>query len=405
MICNRRAFVLATGCPQVSVNLSFPDLEFCSDPEYTDPHPCEQCVPQLLPAPDVNFPGAQPCISLYLTFTVIDPDNTMMSVTFTAGCFSFSAVIPIKLPCFRKILTRSSGKNNGTALILTTKEKKCYMTAHFTSAFSLASPSKYMARNKQCIIPECLNITLTPIVVGYGTHDADDIGGANVYFGASCRLNDIHIMFPLMCDLPPAVETKLSTPGEIVHMVWQWNKEMAWKVTAKVLGPCDLRKINVQKPIVATCSEGQYYISVLFTRFGMPDLEKFRGPTGPTGDTGAPGERGRDASYGDIGPCPELDPHICSEYNDDFCGGFCECRDPWIRYVDCPFAKKWNINAGIHAYWSMFFTNDGRFIAWQQYKQHNAWSTCPGAVMHSVYVADPQLFYMNAPVGEPELEY
>ena len=403
MICNRKAFVLATGCPQVSIDLSFPDLEFCSDPKYTDPHPCEQCVPQLLPAPDINFHGAQPCISLYLTFTLIDSANTMMSVTFTAGCFSFSAIIPIRLPCFRNILTRSSGKNNGTALILTATEKDCYVSARFTSAFSLNNPSQYMARNKQCIIPECLNITLTPIVVGYGTHDADNIGGAYVDFGADCKLNDINILFPLMCDLPPEVITKLSTHGEIVHMVWQWNKEMEWKLTAKVLGPCDLRNINVQKPIVATCSDGQYYISVSFTRFRKPDPENFRGPTGPTGDPGAPGERGRDASQGDIGICPELGPHMCSDFNDDFCG--CSCEDPWELHVKCPFAKKWNINVDVAVYWSMFFTNDGRLIAWQQHKQYNAWPTCPGEIMHSIHYDNELAFYINAPVGKPVLEY
>ena len=67
MICNRKAFVLATGCPQISVDISFPSLSFCSTPDYTDPRQCEQCIPQQLPEPDINFPGAQKCFSAHIT--------------------------------------------------------------------------------------------------------------------------------------------------------------------------------------------------------------------------------------------------------------------------------------------------------------------------------------------------
>lgn len=67
MICNRRAFVLATGCPQISVDISFPSLSFCSTPDYVDPNQCEQCTPQQLPEPDMNFNGAQKCFSVHIT--------------------------------------------------------------------------------------------------------------------------------------------------------------------------------------------------------------------------------------------------------------------------------------------------------------------------------------------------
>ena len=106
MICNRRAFVLATGCPQISVDINFPQLSFCSDPEYTDPHPCDQCVPQILPEPDVNRPDMQKCLSVLITifdglFTHVSKDDGVdaridVKNTQATGACNASRVIAIQ---------------------------------------------------------------------------------------------------------------------------------------------------------------------------------------------------------------------------------------------------------------------------------------------------------------------
>ena len=398
---------MATGCPQVLVDLSFPELEYCSNPGYTNPVQCEACIPKMLPEPDINFPGAQKCISFYLTLTAIDPDDESQPITYTNGCFSASIVIPIRLPCFRRILTRSSGKNNGTALIMTVEADRCMITARFSSAFSLAEPTKYMARIKKCIIPQCLNITLTPIVVGYGTHDADGIGGAVVQMGGSCKLGDINLMFPLMCDLPPAAKKRASTPGNFVRMYWQWNKEQKWKMSVLFPGICGLRNIDVDHPITATCTNGEYHISVLFTRFPKPDPEDFRGSKGQTGQSGDQGTRGRAASLGDIGDCPEDPGTVCDKYNDEYCGGFCSCDNHWTWVIDCPFGEDWSAEIALVNLFNMWFTNEGFLVASQDIQHYVAFNSCPGKINHSYWEDYEHLptFKLAAPVGVPELEY
>lgn len=112
MICNRRAFVLATGCTQVSVDLSFPDLEYCSTPDYTEPKPCEQCTPQQLPEPDINFPGAEKCFSVYVTIDQTIEFAKKMSIgtarlTSSEDCVmnEYSLYIKFKAPCILKNVT------------------------------------------------------------------------------------------------------------------------------------------------------------------------------------------------------------------------------------------------------------------------------------------------------------
>ena len=404
MICNRRAFVLATGCPQISVNISFPSLSFCSTPDYTEPRQCEACTPKMLPEPDINFPGAQKCISFYLTLSAIDPDDTPQPIYHTNGCFSARIVSPIRLPCFRKIFTRSSGNNNGTLLLFTVMKNGCDLAARFSSAFSLDEPTKYMARLKTCIIPTCLNITLTPLVVGYGIHDADDIGRAVVQFGENFKLDDIELQFPLMCDLPPPGGTRASMPGKLVRMYWKWNNEQKWKITALIEGPCDLRSIDVDPPITAVCTNGEYHISVLFTRFAKPDPEDFRGSKGQTGPSGDPGMRGPDASIGDIVPCTEDPGHACDNYDDAGCG--CSCKDPDTFWVNCPFGEAWYAEISAVALFNMWFTSDGMLIASQQVQHFAVFNSCAAVINHSWWIEyeDLPTFKLAAPVGVPELE-
>ena len=106
MICNRKAFVLATGCPQISVDINFPQLSFCSEPEYTDPYQCDQCVPQVIPEPDVNRPDMQKCLSALITiftgiFTHVSKLNGVdarfdVKITQATGACNASRIIAIR---------------------------------------------------------------------------------------------------------------------------------------------------------------------------------------------------------------------------------------------------------------------------------------------------------------------
>ena len=338
MICNRKAFVLATGCPQVSVNLSFPDLEFCSDPQYTDPHPCEQCVPQLLPAPDVNFPGAQKCFSIKVSIdkTVeYAKDATVGTARLTSSedCVSnnYSLYIGFKAPCILKNITvgeilQIGGKYNNHVIGDLAMNKtvciaslKVNLTGISKIAFAVAPPRVNIC--PEITFTGSIGISAPNIRFSFRAASFPDMSHGTKA-ASVCRLS---ILFNFKAYRPEPKKVEIEY---IPHIV---------RGRHKISGPYTLK--HMSEPAVVKWVRGgridlpdpvTLYLTaerIPFNVVGGPGEDwdinwerprkKLTGPTGHTGDRGQAGHQGE--------PGKPLDnPLICEYYRgwggDKYCG-------------------------------------------------------------------------------------
>ena len=73
MVCHREAFDLPTGCPEIDIDLSFPDIDLCSAPSFEEIDTPTICMADAAPDINANAPGA--CVGIN-----IDPVFTMKTL-------------------------------------------------------------------------------------------------------------------------------------------------------------------------------------------------------------------------------------------------------------------------------------------------------------------------------------
>ena len=338
MICNRRAFVLATGCPQVSVNLSFPDLEFCSDPQYTDPHPCDQCVPKLLPSPDVNFPGAQRCFSINVSIDkTIEyaKDATVGTARLTSSddCVSnnYSLYIGFKAPCILKNITigellQLGGRYNNHVIGELAMNKTVCVASLEVNITGISKIAFAVAPPRVNICPEItftgsIGISAPNIRFSFRAASFPDMSHGTKA-ASVCRLS---VLFNFKAYRPKPKKVEIEY---IPHIV---------RGRHEISGPYTLKHIS--EPEVVKWARGEYInlpdpVTLYLTAESMPFIvnggpgedwvinwkrpgKKITGPTGTQGDRGPYGASGEPGN-------PLDDPVICEYYRgwgrDKHCG-------------------------------------------------------------------------------------
>ena len=126
MVCHREAFDLPTGCPEIDIDLSFPDIDLCSSPVFEDIAALSACMAIDIP-PDING-GGNPCPSFHVTLTNSEsPEGTAWVSHMGEGC---SAVLIIDVP------NMCDGRELGEHIPIW--------------AFSMSYPIGSVARNDKC---------------------------------------------------------------------------------------------------------------------------------------------------------------------------------------------------------------------------------------------------------------
>ena len=393
MICNRRAFVLATGCPQVSVDLRFPDLEYCSTPDYTEPKQCEQCTPQQLPQPDINFPGAEKCFSIYVTIDQTIEFAKELSIgtarlTSSEDCVlnEYSLYIGFKAPCILKNVTAGTlfqrgGKYNNRVIGEIRIEKTVCVASVIVNITGVTEVAYDAAPPRVNFCPEItftgsigisapdIRFSLKPISLPDMTQgtQVEDV----------CKLT---VLFNFKAHRP--------TPKEVL-IEYEPHISLGWHIIDRSFtlkyesnpGIVKWRRENIILPDPVTL-----YMTVCGGPFkvdGEPGKDwkigwsrpatKLTGPTGFTGDQGPQGKQGERGE--------DLDPEdmvFCEYYRgygaDKDCGPECIITISPCGYCSAPcnqeFLRPYNQAASF-----VFDINDGFGDYGEQW---NSWFSCNG---------------------------